>query len=226
MSVVVKVSGKLFDEETVDSLNALREGIRGLIEEGKRVAVVTGGGATARRYIGKGRAMGANESMLDLLGVWASRLNAYLLSFSMADVSYLKVPESLEEFIHAWTSGKVVVVGGFQPGQSTAAVAALVAEASNSELLILATNVDGVYERDPRLFKDAKLIPRLTTKELSDILETSQSVNAGGYELLDPIAIKIVNRSKIKVVVMNYNKLSKLREVLKGKDISTIIEPA
>jgi uridylate kinase len=120
----------------------------------------------------------------------------------------------------------VVVVGGFQPGQSTAAVAALAAEASNSELMVLATNVDGVYERDPRLFKDAKLIPHLTTKELTQILEESQSNNAGGYELLDPVAIKILNRSKIRVIVMNYKRLGKVKEVLKGSEISTLIEPA
>lgn len=225
MKVILKLTGKIFDQEDPRILLTLKEVINSLINEKYRLGIVTGGGSTARRYIKLARELGANEAYLDLLGIWASRLNAYLVVFSLGDIAYMKVPESLEEFIQAWSYGKVVVTGGFQPGQSTAAVAALAAEAISADLLILATNVDGVYDRDPRIYKEAKLLPTTTTTQLKTILESSQSVKAGTYELLDPMAIKIIERSKIKVIVMNYNRLGRLKSIIDGKEISTIINP-
>ena len=226
MKLVLKISGKFFDEENIESLIKLKKTVKQIISENNRLAIVTGGGATARKYIKIARELGVNEAHLDLLGIWASRLNAYLLAFILSDVSYMKVPENIEEFIERWESGKVIITGGFQPGQSTATVAALVSEAIGADYLILATNVDGVYDKDPRYYTDAKLIPRLDTVTLRKVLESSQSVKAGTYELLDPLAIKIIERSRIKVVVMNYKRLDKVLDIIKGNEIGSIIEPA
>ncbi|BFH74361.1 UMP kinase [Sulfurisphaera javensis] len=225
MKLVLKISGKFFDEESSENLIVLKDTIQRLINEGHKVAIVSGGGATARKYIKMGRELGVNEAHLDLLGIWASRLNAYLLTFILSGLTYMKVPENLEEFIEKWESGKVIVTGGFQPGQSTATVAALVSEAIGADYLILATNVDGVYDKDPRYYSDAKLIPKLDTETLKKVLENSQSVKAGTYELLDPLAIKIIERSKIKVIVMNYKKLDKILDIIRGKEIGSVIQP-
>ncbi|AAY80644.1 UMP kinase [Sulfolobus acidocaldarius] len=219
MKLTLKVSGKFFDEENSENLSLLRDVIIDLVNNGHRVAVVTGGGGTARRYISMGRKLNLNESHLDILGILVSRLNAQLLLFSLDNIAYPKVPESIEDFNERWASGKVVITGGFQPGQSTAGVAALVSEIINADYLVLATNVNGVYTKDPQKFVDAKLLPKLTVSELKTILEGSQSVNAGKYELLDPLAIKIVERSKIKVLVINFKDLNKLPNILKGNEI-------
>jgi len=225
MKLVLKISGKFFDEENINSLIELKNTVKQIINENHRLAIVSGGGATARKYIKMARELGVNEAYLDLLGIWASRLNAYLLTFILSELSYMKVPENVEEFIEKWESGKVVITGGFQPGQSTATVAALVSEAISADYLILATNVDGVYDKDPRYYNDAKLLPKLDTITLRKVLESSQSVKAGTYELLDPLAIKIIERSKIKVVVMNYKRLEKVLDIVKGNDLGSIIEP-
>ncbi|EHP68482.1 MAG: UMP kinase [Metallosphaera yellowstonensis] len=223
MKLVIKVTGKYFDDEGDKSL--LPRAVRGLVERGNRVAVVTGGGSTARKYISMGRSLGLNEASLDLMGIWVSRLNAFLVAMALNDLAYGRVPESLEQFIEYWSQGKVVVTGGFQPGQSTAAVAALVAEATVADYLVIATTVEGVYDSDPRLNPEAKLLPRVTTAELKRILETSQSVKAGTYELLDPMAMKIVERSRIRVLVTNVNRLDRLTDVIKGSGIASIVEP-
>lgn len=225
MKLVLKISGKFFDEENISNFIKLKETVRKIIEGGHRLAIVSGGGTTARKYIRIARELGVNEAHLDLLGIWASRLNAYLMTFILAEQSYMKVPENVEEFIEKWESGKVVITGGFQPGQSTATVAALISEAIGADYLVLATNVDGVYDKDPRYFSDAKLIPRLNTTTLKKVLEMTQSVKAGTYELLDPLAIKIIERSKIKVVVMNYKRLEKVLDIIKGNELGSIIEP-
>lgn len=221
----MKVSGKVFDEEDTSILLNISNTVKSLVNQGVRIGVVTGGGATARKYISLGRELGINEAFLDLMGIWASRINAYLMLALLSDIAYMKVPESIEEFVEAWSSGKVIVTGGFQPGQSTATVASLVAEAIDADLLVIATNVDGVYEKDPRYFTDAKLLPQLTTSELRRILESSQSVKAGTYELLDPVAIKIIERSDLRVLVMNYRKISELQKVLNGEKIGSLVLP-
>ncbi len=225
MKIIVKVSGKVFDETETSTLLNISNVVKHLFSQGNRIGIVTGGGATARKYISLGRGLGVNEAFLDLMGIWASRINAYVMLSLLSDIAYLKVPESIEEFVEAWSSGKVIVTGGFQPGQSTATVAALVAEAVDADLLVIATNVDGVYEKDPRYYSDAKLLPQLTTSELRRILESSQSVKAGTYELLDPIAIKIIERSKLKVIVMNYKKILDLQKVLNGEKVGSLVLP-
>ncbi|MEM4745744.1 MAG: UMP kinase, partial [Metallosphaera sp.] len=194
MKLVIKVTGKFFDSPGDKSV--LSNAIKSLVESGNKVALVTGGGQTARWYITLGRSLNLNEASLDLLGIWVARLNAFLMAMSMPDLAYSKVPESLEQFLEYWGHGKVVVVGGFQPGQSTAAVSALVAEAISADYLIMITTVEGVFDSDPKKNPNAKFLPKVTTTELRSILESTQSIRAGTYELLDPMAMKIVERSR------------------------------
>ncbi|MEM0278896.1 UMP kinase [Metallosphaera sp.] len=223
MKLVIKVTGKFFDSPGDKSV--LSNAIKSLVESGNKVALVTGGGQTARWYITLGRSLNLNEASLDLLGIWVARLNAFLMAMSMPDLAYSKVPESLEQFLEYWGHGKVVVVGGFQPGQSTAAVSALVAEAISADYLIMITTVEGVFDSDPKKNPNAKFLPKVTTTELRNILESTQSIRAGTYELLDPMAMKIVERSRIKVIVTSLDKIGKLARILKGEEIASIIEP-
>jgi uridylate kinase len=219
MRLVIKLSGKFFDNvEEENLLPIFINTVKKLNEEGHRIAIVTGGGETARRYISIGRKLNLNESLLDLLGIYASRLNAFLLVYSMQDICNIRVPETLQEFITLWnSSNKIVVAGGFQPAQSTSAVSALIAEAINADYLINLTNVDGVYDKDPRVHTNAKILEKVNLNQLKNILEDSQSYLAGTYELIDPLALRIIERSKIKVIVMNYKKMYSIPDVLKGK---------
>ncbi|BBG23893.1 UMP kinase [Sulfuracidifex tepidarius] len=225
-SIVIKISGKFFDENDASAnISFLRQVVSSLAGS-YRIGIVSGGGGNARKYIKLGRELKLNESYLDLLGIWASRLNANLIAFALGDLAYPAVPDSLEDFVEKWSSGKVVVTGGFQPGQSTAAVAALVAEAISASKLVVATNVDGVYDKDPRDHADAVMLKELTLSRLREILESSQSVKAGTYELLDPMSMKIIQRSKIQVIVMNYKNISALTSLIKeNKAIGSIVIP-
>jgi len=229
MILTIKVSGKFFDEDLERgeprNLSLLSNEILNLVSEGHRIAVVTGGGATARKYIALARKIYPNESMLDVLGIASSRLNAHLLLLSLRDFAYSRIPESLERLVEFWGLGKVIVAGGFQPGQSTTAVAALVAEATNSQFLVNCTNIDGVFERDPRDDPSARLLERIKVGELRKILSSSRSA-AGTYELADTLALNVLERSGISMIVMNFSKVSALRQLLKGETrFGTIVEP-
>jgi uridylate kinase len=218
----LKLSGHLFDNG--DLLPTYVDLIRELWVGGYRMVVVTGGGSLARRYIELGRGLGINESLLDMLGISASRLNAQLLASALSDIAYLPIPKDLNETFSAWTTGRLVIVGGFQPGQSTATVAMLVSELLGVRKLIDCANVDAVYTSDPRKDPNAKRLERVSIDELMGILKSRTM--AGTYDLLDPWALSIAQRGKIAIYVVSCNKPEALKNVVtKGVGAGTVITP-
>jgi uridylate kinase len=216
VTLTLKLTGKLFEsDELFETLNAVKD-----LSKKEDLAVVTGGGELARRVISKGRQLGLNEGFLDLLGIEASRLNALLVALYLD--GYKGVPQSFEEFVRVWSVSRPVVTGGFQPGQSTVGVASLVAEVTGSRELILATTVDSVYDRDPRKHPDARPLKEVTLTQLMEILSRDQDVKAGTYELIDPLAAKILKRSGIPVRVLHFRDL---RKYLEGEEVGSRVTP-
>ena len=82
------------------------------------------------------------------------------------------------------------------------AVAALVAERVNADLLVKGTDQEGVYDKDPRKHADAVKLDRLTFEDLSKIFEESTH-KAGIHQIIDPEAIKVLKRHRVKLVVVN-----------------------
>ena len=115
----------------------------------------------------------------------------------------------------------IVVAGGLHPGQSTNGTAALIAEKTNAEQFINATDVDGVYDSDPNKNKKAKLFKQIEIKNLKKMLIHEDSV-AGGYDLMDIVALKIIERSKIKTRVIRSD-IKNLEKAIKGQATGTEI---
>jgi len=224
---VLKLSGKWISIEEPKIIKGYTEVIKKLVTEGIRPVIVVGGGSVARNYINAARLFNVPESHLDILGIEASRLNALLLASILQRYAYPRIPRDLNEFLNIWYSSDLVVIcGGFQPGQSTTAVAALVAESIGCNLIINATRVEGVYDKDPRKHSDAKMFKKITLTELEEILSASSSFKAGGYEVIDPLAMNIMKRSKIYMrVVYGGNPENILKVVLEDADIGTLIIP-
>ena len=218
--MVIKLSGSLFDSDILE-ITKLSELIKKLVREGVRFVLVAGGGAEARKFIKRGRRLGLDESTLDEIGIQVARLNAMLLIGGLGDLAYPSVPTTLEELTLAFETGKVVVLGGLHPGQSTNAVAALAAERVKADLFINATDVDGVYDRDPDLYPSAKLLSEIDLKELKRILGRT-STKAGTYELLDPIALRIIERSKLKCIIVRC-KADIIEKAIKGEKVGTVV---
>jgi len=102
----------------------------------------------------------------------------------------------LTEVKHAVDSGLIVVAGGLHPGQSTNGTAALIAEKVRAVEFLNATDVDGVYDSDPSKNKKANKFAQINIKDLRTILVREDSM-AGGYDLMDIDALKVIERSKI-----------------------------
>ncbi len=191
-------------------------------DEGHEIAIVVGGGKTAREYISIARELKANNSFCDEIGIMATRMNAMILISALGDYSIKKVPTSFEEAELILNLGKIPVMGGTHPGHTTDAVSASLAEFINADLLVIGTNVDGVYNKDPNKYKDAKKFDKISAKQLVD-LALSFSLEAGSSSVIDLLAAKIIERAKLKVVVVKGTP-EELLNVSKGIINGTIIE--
>jgi uridylate kinase len=221
MRAVVKLGGALFRREpNVPALKDMGKVLSGFVREGNQLVLVAGGGENARTYIGAARKLGAEESTCDLLGIQITRANAELLRLAMGTIASSKIPTMLSDLPHCVGSGKAVVMGGLQPGQSTNAVAALAAEITRAEILVNGTDVDGVYNEDPKKNPKAKLIRSVNVDKLLSWAMEGE-VFAGRYELLDPLAIKIMQRAKIPTRFVSLGEPGNILAALHGKDIGT-----
>ena len=219
--VVIKLSGRVFSGETGSDI---KKYAKMLAELSFRVqpVVVAGGGSVARHYIGIARGFGLDEASLDIIGIQVSRLNAKLLVAAIGKKAHHTIPEDLEQVTHAAATGKIVVTGGLHPGQSTNATAALIAEKIGAARLVNATDVDGIYDSDPRSNKRAKMFKQITVKECRSLLGGENSM-AGGYDLMDIVALKVIERSKIPTAVIK-SEPSRIKDtILKNKATGTRI---
>jgi len=185
--------------------------------------VVVGGGGEARRYIGIARELGIDEGTSDEIGILITRLNATLLIAALGEDAYPKVAESHAEARKFSEHGKIVVMGGITPGQTTDAVAAVLSERVGATAFINATSVDGIYNKDPNKYKDAVRYDSITAQRLLEIVGQT-ALGAGSNNVLDIVAARVVERSGIPLIVLDGREPKNLAEaILKGKFRGTVV---
>jgi len=222
--LVIKISGSLVYPPDPTYVKALVQSIMEAEDLSYHPAIVVGGGPVARSYITALRQIGANQAVQDLSGIWGARLNALFLSLALNPRSIPRVPHTIEEVLDIYSRGLIPVIGGFQPGQSTNAVALVVAEAIGAKTVLnLLRGVEGVYDRPPDK-PGARLLDRITLEDLQDIVE-EYAQEAGRYQLIDHVAIKIARRSKIRIHYVNGNDPRNIVRALRGEKVGTVVEP-
>ena len=188
-----------------------------------RLFVVVGGGGEARRYISITRELGIDEGTSDEVGILITRLNATMLIAALGEAAYPKVAESHAEAKKFAETGKIVVMGGITPGQTTDAVAAVLSERVGASVFINATSVDGIYSADPRKVPGATRFDDITPKKLLEIVG-STALGAGSNTVLDIVAARVVERSGIPLVVLDGREPKNLSDaILKGKYRGTVV---
>ncbi len=222
MKSVIKLGGFAFPDEpglvkplVEDYVKLLKE----LVAE-YHLVVVTGGGRVARTYIQVARDMGVPESLCDQIGILVSRLNARLLIDGLGEYAFPEIPENIGQLKHYFASGKIVAMGGLTPGHSTNAVAAIAAETVGADLFVNATDVEGVYTSDPSKDKTAKKLDEVSVSRLIEIL-AKMEISAGAYELMDPLALRIIGRSQIPTVILDGRTPANVSRALRNEKIGT-----
>jgi uridylate kinase len=224
--VVISLGGSILIPSLED--HTLKEYVPVLkkIAEQHRLFVVVGGGGEARRYISVMRDLGIDEGTSDEVGILITRLNATLLVAALGEDAYPKVAESHAEAKKFAESGKIVVMGGITPGQTTDAVAAVLAERVGASVFINLTSVDGIYSADPKKDKTATRFDSMTPKKLLEIVGGT-ALGAGSNTVLDIVAARIVERSDIPLVVLDgRDPKNLLNAILKGKYQGTVVSTA
>ncbi|KQC15787.1 MAG: UMP kinase [Methanothrix sp.] len=221
MILVYSLGGSILYERSADELKNFARSLVDLAEY-HQVYVVVGGGKIAREYIGKARALEAGEAFCDLLGIGATKLNAMLLIAALGKAAAPEPPETYARALAASAGGKIVVLGGMQPGQTTDAVAALLAEYVHADKLIVATSVDGVYSADPGIDPKAKKFDTMTHQDLVR-LSMETEMKAGSRSPVDPLAAKIVERSSIPTAVVYGGDVENLKRAAEGSHSGTEI---
>jgi len=213
-SIVIVMGGSVLLSEAVDT--SFFQKLKDLVKKTcakHRIYVVAGGGKTARRYIKLGRSLGFTEKELDQIGINVTRINASFLTY-LFDNSNKTIPENVEDAIKE--NAKVIVMGGTTLGHSTDMVGAELAQKTNSSKLIIATNVDGVYDKDPNKFNDAKKYDELHIEDLIKMCGTKWG-SAGKNIVIDGPALEIIKDSKINTIVLNGKKIEELEKAFFDK---------
>lgn len=218
MKIVISLGGSVF-ESSVEKIKRFAE-VFDEISRFHQVFIVVGGGKLARELIAKAKELGANEAMCDYIGIAVTRLNAMLLAFSMKN-STKKIPESFIEAEELAKNHRAVIMGGTIPGHTTDATAALLAEFVNADLFLNATSVDGIYSDDPKRNPNAIKFEKMSPGELLEIV-VKQKASAGVNVVMDVLAAKILERSRIKTVVFK-GEPENILKVIKGERIGTLI---
>jgi len=218
-NIVIKFGGSLlFSEGGTINYKKITE-FCDLIKNDKNydsIVIVCGGGKIARQYIKAVREFTKNEILCDMIGIDIARINSRLIVANMKEFAYPQVPESFEELSTAIITSKIAVMGGLQPGQSTTSVAIQVAEFLKADRLIILTDVDGIYDKDPKVFDDAKLLKELNYDSLQKIiLEISddKQAAAGEYRIFDAVSLQILKRSNVVVSVISGSNLDQFKKI-------------
>jgi len=228
--VVLKISGEAISSEygvfDIDIVKSLVNEIRIIYELGVEIGIVIGGGNIMRG--GEFSRVGFDRNRSDYMGMLATLINSLLLEQLMNKNGVASIVQSalpietvvesidLRKTMAYLSEGKVVIfaAGTGSPHFTTDTAAALRAREINADLLLKATKVSGVYDKDPVKYRDAVHYPTLTYE---DVLSKNLAV-------MDMAAISLCREEKIPIVVFNIFEHGSMEGIIRGKNVGTIIK--
>jgi len=223
LRIVLRIGGSVIASPPNPRLiNRYVEIIRRLSDERHKIIIVVGGGRPAREFIQIARDLGLDEPEQDEVAISISRIFAQLISMRLGGHEWKDIPTSLVDAKEALQKRGIVVMGGLKPGMTTDAVAALVASEINADLIVKATNQDGIYTKDPEKYADAEKIDEMNFEDLTRLLERDKHV-AGIHQIVDPEAARILREKRIRTIVVNGFNPENVIAALRGEKVGTII---
>lgn len=222
--IVISLGGSLIipDEIDVDFLKLFVSIIKEYVSMGFSFLIITGGGKICRKYNNflKQIVNPSNED-LDWLGISATRLNAEFIRICFGDLAYEKVildPDFIPEI-----NKSVIVGGGWKPGNSSDLAAIHGAKSIGAKKIINLSNIDYVYDKDPKVNPDAKPIDKISWSDFRTLFSTEW--NPGANVPFDPTAAKEAESLGYEVVILNGKNIENLKNYLNNKEfIGTVIK--
>ena len=223
MRLVIRIGGSVVASPiNTDLMIKYVEKILSLKEQGHEIVVVVGGGKLAREFIKVARELDLEMKDQDEVAISVSRLFAQLFLKKFGAESCGKVALTLDDSARCLEQGKIVIMGGLKPGITTDAVAALVAERVDADLLVKGTDQEGIYNKDPRKNPDAIKLDQISYAELQSVFSESEH-KAGIHQIVDPEAVKVLMRTRVKLVVVSGFEPENILAVVNGEKIGTTV---
>jgi uridylate kinase len=219
-TVIISLGGSLIvpDEIDLEFLKRFREIILDFINQGNRAVIVAGGGKTCRRYqkaakeiLGEGTKV--SEEDLDWIGIKTTKLNAEFIRVLFSDKAHKNVIDNPTEPII--TPKKIVIGSGWMPGCSSDRDAVLLADNFKANMIINMTNIDYVYDKDPRKFEDATPIKEIKWPAFRKLV--GDKWIPGMNAPFDPSAAKLAEKYELKVMILDGENLENFKNCLYGK---------
>lgn len=195
-------------------------------DDARQFFLVAGGGTTARHYRDAGRETIGHELThddLDWLGIHSSRLNAHLIRTIFRDIAHPYILKHYE--IIRKVNEPIVVGAGWKPGWSTDYCATLVSEDYSVDTIINLSNIKMAYDKDPKIYSDAKPIAKTTWQEFRKLV--GDTWIPGMNVPFDPIASKKAEKLGLTVVILEGNNFENLDKYFRGEEfVGTVITPS
>ncbi len=182
----------------------------------RRFFIVVGGGETAGRFINAGKETLGHELTnedLDWLGIHSTRLNAQLVRTIFRDIADPRVIKHYEIILKI--DQPIAVAAGWKPGWSTDFCAVTLSDDYNIKDVINLSNIDKVYDKDPKVDASAKPIDTISWKDYRAMVGDTWTPRMNVP--FDPIASKLAEQLAIRVKVLNGKNLENLELALDNK---------
>ena len=229
--IVLKLSGEALQERdgrdniSPPVVRMIAERIKEIHDLGVQVAVVIGGGNIWRGLTAAGRGM--DRTTADYMGMLATVINGMALKSALTQLgvqtrvqSAIEMKNVAEPFIlgrairHLEVGRVVIFVAGTgNPYFSTDTTAALRASEIGADVILKATKVDGVYDRDPTKDTNAQRYDRINYTEA-----LTKRLN-----VMDSTAFSLCMDNKIPVIVFDMNNPSNIRDAVLGRKVGTLV---
>jgi uridylate kinase len=191
-------------------------------KRGWKFVIVVGGGSTARAYQTAARAVDTlTKDDADWLGIHATRLNGHLMRTIFREIAHPIMFKDPSRVPRSWKES-VLIAAGWKPGWSTDYVATRIAKRLGATLIVNLSNIDYLYDHDPRTHKNAKKICEISWKDFRNMV--GNTWDPGMNVPFDPVASRLAHQSKMTVVIANGKNMKNLQNILEEKlFIGTVI---
>ena len=215
--IIISLGGAMVvpDVPNGEFILAFKNIILNFIEKDKKFVIIVGGGKTCRRYQkALSEVIEAKEEDLDWMGIYSTQLNAELvrLSFGKDAADQIVIdPNDIKKF-----NDKNIIIGaGWKPGCSTDTDAVLVAKELGAKKIINLSNIDYVYDSDPKLNPNAIKFEKLDWTKYRSFI--SSVWKPGSNTPFDPIASEMAEKEGMEVAFISGHDFKSLKDYLDGK---------
>ena len=222
MTLIISLGGSIIVPEEID-IGFLKKFRDTIIKHSKKekIVIITGGGKTCRKYISAAKKISKiSNTDADWIGIKSTSLNAELVRSMFSNKAYHQVIQDPTKKIA--TDKKILISCGWMPGCSSDLDAVLIAKTFKADKVVNLTNIDHVYDKDPKKFKDAKPIKNISWKDFRKLIGNEWL--AGKNLPFDPIASKKAQSLKLKVIITKGTNIENIKNILNNKKfIGTVI---